>query len=82
MGQQFLLPDEIHDTDNESITGTSHLILHLQNQTYPEKFTFNKNHFLGSLIVLNERLSETFAVTYHTDKSNRRKNSKVNDNIL
>ena len=49
-------------------------MFNLQNQTFSETFAFNRNKFIGSLIILNQKLNETHAIEYHTEKN--RKNIK------
>ena len=72
-----------HKNNNDLITDTGHLILHLQNQFFSKKFTFNKNNFLGLLIVLNEILNETLLFEYHTEKGTKEKGQKsINFHIL
>lgn len=58
--------------DNELNEDTEHLVFNLQNQTFSETFAFNRNKFIGSLIILNRKLNETLAIEYHTEK-NRKK---------
>ena len=58
--------------DNELNEDTEHLVFNLQNQTFSETFAFNRNKFIGSLIILNRKLNETLAIGYHTEK-NRKK---------
>ena len=58
--------------DNELNEDTEHLVFNLQNQTFSETFAFNRNKFIGSLIILNRKLDETLAIEYHTEK-NRKK---------
>ena len=58
--------------DNELNEDTEHLVFSLQNQTFSETFAFNRNKFIGSLIILNRKLNETLAIEYHTEK-NRKK---------
>ena len=58
--------------DNELNEDTEHLVFNLQNQTFSETFAFNRNKFIGSLIILNRKQNETLAIEYHTEK-NRKK---------
>lgn len=64
-------------TDNEFIGNTEHLIFHLQNHLFSGQFTFHKNEFSGSLIILNDKLNKTLCIEYHTEKKDKRKKSKI-----
>ena len=54
--------------DNELIKDTEHLVLDLQIQTFSEKIIFNKDEFIGLLIMLNKKLNEMLVTECHTEK--------------